>query len=104
MNRRNVWLSTEAIQNIAAIGDEMSQYSPRRAAKFTDDIGIEFERLREMPDRIAKVRRHENLRRKVFGKYLIFYRVSETAVDIVHVIHGAMDYEAILFSEDGGEN
>ena len=104
MNRRKVWLSTEAIQDIAAIGDEMSQYSPRRAAKFTDDIGIEFELLREMPDRFAKVRRHENLRRKVFGRYLIFYRVSETAVDIVHVIHGAMDYEAILFSEDGGEN
>jgi toxin ParE1/3/4 len=102
--RRKVNLSTEAIQDIAAIGDEISQYSPRRAATFTDDIGVEFELLREMPERFAKVRRHANLRRKVFGKYLIFYRVSEASVDIVHIIHGAMNYEAILFPEDGGEN
>jgi toxin ParE1/3/4 len=101
---RKVRLSTEAIQDIAAIGDEISQYSPRRAAKFTDDIGGEFDLLREMPERFAKVRPHENLRRKVFGKYLIFYRVSETAVDIVHIIHGVMDYEAILFPDDGGES
>lgn len=104
MIRRKVRLSTEAIQDIAAIGDEISQYSPRRAAKFTDDIGVEFDLLREMPERFSKVRRHENLRRNVFGKYLIFYLVSETAVDIVHIIHGAMDYEAILFPNDDSEN
>ena len=104
MIRRQVRLSTEAIQDIAAIGDEISQYSPRHAAQFTDEIGVELDLLREMPERFAKVRRHENLRRKVFGKYLIFYRVSETAVDIVHVLHGAMDYERILFPDNGGEN
>jgi toxin ParE1/3/4 len=104
MTKRKVRLSAEAIQDIAAIGDGISQYSPRRAAKFTDDIGVEFELLREMPDRFAKVRRHENLRRKVFGNYLIFYRASDAAVDIVHVIHGAMDYERILFPEDSGES
>jgi len=30
---------------------------------------------------------------------LIFYRVREDAVDIVHVVHGAMDYESMLFPD-----
>ena len=30
--------------------------------------------------------------------HLIFYRVREAAIDIVHLLHGARDFEAILFS------
>ena len=104
MIKRTIIISEEAERDIGDIGDWMAQFSPRLAAKFTDDIGIEFASLREMPDRFAKVRRHENLRRKVFGNYLIFYRVSDAAVEIIHILHGAMDYERILFPEDGGEN
>jgi plasmid stabilization system protein ParE len=31
--------------------------------------------------------------------YLIFYRVSDEGVEILHVLHGARDYEAILFPD-----
>ncbi|MBD2501894.1 type II toxin-antitoxin system RelE/ParE family toxin [Anabaena azotica] len=36
---------------------------------------------------------------KGFNKYLIFYRITESEVDILRVIHGARDIEAI-FNED----
>lgn len=41
-----------------------------------------------------------DLRRRVHGNYLIFYRVSGESVEILHVLHGAMDYERVLFPED----
>ena len=65
---------------------------------------LSLKALRQMPDRFAKVSRHGNLRRKVFGNYLIFYRVSDAAVEIIHILHGAMDYERILFPENGSED
>jgi toxin ParE1/3/4 len=42
---------------------------------------------------------HWGIRRCVHGNYLIFYRVRADAVDIVHVLHGAMDYESMLFPD-----
>jgi plasmid stabilization system protein ParE len=45
-------------------------------------------------------RSDSGIRRRVYGRYLIFYRVEEDTVQILHVLHGAMDYEAILFPED----
>ncbi|MGO4832261.1 type II toxin-antitoxin system RelE/ParE family toxin, partial [Rhizobiaceae sp. 2RAB30] len=32
------------------------------------------------------------IRRRPYGNYLIFYRVSGDTVEILHVLHGAMDY------------
>ncbi|MEH2090190.1 type II toxin-antitoxin system RelE/ParE family toxin [Nostoc sp.] len=36
---------------------------------------------------------------KGFQKYLIFYRITESAIDILRVIHGARDIE-LIFDED----
>ena len=33
---------------------------------------------------------------KGFRKYLIFYRITESEIDILRVIHGARDIETIL--------
>ena len=55
-----------------------------------------------MPERHPLLSRYEasGIRRRVFGHYLIFYRVDAQTVQILHILHGAMDYEAILFPED----
>jgi len=29
----------------------------------------------------------------------IFYRIGRETVDVIHVLHGAMDYEPLLFPE-----
>jgi plasmid stabilization system protein ParE len=47
------------------------------------------------------VPRHENsgVRRVPYGDYLIFYRATADVVEILHVLHGARDYEPILFPD-----
>jgi plasmid stabilization system protein ParE len=40
------------------------------------------------------------IRRRPWGNYLIFYRVGDDSVQILHVLHGARDYEKILFPDD----
>jgi len=36
----------------------------------------------------------------VHGNYLIFYHVDVHQIDVMRILHGAMDYEAILYSND----
>ncbi|WP_353682197.1 type II toxin-antitoxin system RelE/ParE family toxin [Mesorhizobium sp.] len=52
-----------------------------------------------MPERYPLLQRHRSsgVRRRVHGSYLIFYRITTDAVGILHVLHGAMDFDAILF-------
>lgn len=41
-----------------------------------------------------------DVRKLVHGNYLIFFRIVETNVEILHVLHGARDYQALLFPDD----
>jgi plasmid stabilization system protein ParE len=41
-----------------------------------------------------------NIRRRVFANYLIFHRIAEESVEVIHVLHGARDYEPLLFPEE----
>ncbi|MGV3548827.1 type II toxin-antitoxin system RelE/ParE family toxin [Rhizobium sp.] len=40
------------------------------------------------------------IRRAVHGNYLIFFEIRDESVDVVHVIHGARDYQRLLFPGD----
>jgi toxin ParE1/3/4 len=40
------------------------------------------------------------VRRRPYGNYLIFYRIAADTVEVLHVLHGARDFEAILFPEE----
>jgi toxin ParE1/3/4 len=40
---------------------------------------------------------HRGIRRRPYGTYLIFYRLENKRVVVIHIIHGARDYEAMLF-------
>jgi toxin ParE1/3/4 len=41
----------------------------------------------------------KGVRRLVHGNYLMFYRITEEQVEVVHVLNGARDYEPLLFPE-----
>jgi toxin ParE1/3/4 len=71
---------------------------------FVKELRRECNSLREMPERFAKVRRYSALRKKVHGNYLIMYDCGETNVEVIRILHGRMDYEAIFFPQDGGED
>ncbi|ARM89500.1 toxin-antitoxin system toxin RelE/ParE family protein [Rhizobium sp. CIAT894] len=83
--------------NIAAVRDR-----PQRAAGFIHELVERRERLAETPNGFSLVPRYEHtgVRRRPYGNYLIFYRVSEVSIEILHVLNGAQDFESILFPEN----
>lgn len=93
--------SSEAESDLEQIADYIAQDNPRRALSFIRELRSKCEDLVESPNGFALVPRYEHhgIRRRVHGNYLIFYRVETAKVVIVHVLHGATDYSAILFGD-----
>jgi plasmid stabilization system protein ParE len=91
---------TEAAKvDLIAIGDYIAEHTPVRAATFIDELLDSCFRLADRPRACPLVPRYEHwgVRRRVHGSYLIFYRIREDLVEVVHVLHGARDYETLLF-------
>ena len=89
----------QAEADLEAIGDHIALDSPFRAVTFIQELRADCEELRTMPERYPLLQRYRSsgVRRRVHGSYLIFYRVTADAVEILHILHGAMDYDLILF-------
>jgi toxin ParE1/3/4 len=94
-------ITDEATADLREIGDWIAANNPRRALSFVDELKARCVRLIDTPLAYPLVPRHEasGVRRQPHGAYLIFYRVRVDAVEIIHVLHGARDYEAILFPD-----
>ncbi len=60
------------------------------------------EGIADMPRAFGLVPRleHRGIRKRTFGRYLIFYRIEGESVQILHVVHGARDYIRALFADD----
>jgi plasmid stabilization system protein ParE len=96
-----VFFAPAAKLDLLSIGENIGPENPTRAVSFVDELIDRCYSLADLPRRYPLVPRYEHwgIRRCVYGNYLIFYRVREDAVDIVHVLHGAMDYESMLFPD-----
>ena len=94
-----VELTAAAEADLEAIGDYIAQDNPFRALSFVRELSRSCLELADMPEAWPIVPRYEHhgVRRRVHGRYLIFYRVAEGRITILHVLNGAMDVEAILF-------
>jgi plasmid stabilization system protein ParE len=59
------------------------------------------EELADAPHAYPLVPRYEhaNIRRRPYRDYLIFYRAGAGAIEVLHVLHGARDYERLLFPD-----
>ena len=90
----------EARAELIEIGDYIARDIPLRALSFVDELSSRCQELQTHPLSHPLVRRYEaaGVRRLVHGNYLVFYRVTADTVTVLHVLHGAMDYEAVLFS------
>jgi plasmid stabilization system protein ParE len=93
--------SSEAENDLEQIADYIAQDDPRRAVSFVRELRSKCEALLDARNSFASVPRfeHHGIRRRVHGNYLIFYRVESEKVVIIHILHGATDYGAILFGE-----
>jgi len=91
----------EAKADLLQINEWIAEDNPGRAFTFVDELEERCGRLIGMPRAYPLVRGRENsgVRRVPHGHYLIFYRVTADVVEILHVLHGARDYEPILFPD-----
>lgn len=97
-----VVVTDTALAELVRIGRTIALDSPVRAESFVAELYDRCMRLADMPRAFPLLPRWEDsgIRRRPFGAYLIFYRLSEDRVEILHVLHGARDYEAILFPDE----
>ncbi|HXG80274.1 MAG TPA: type II toxin-antitoxin system RelE/ParE family toxin [Sphingomicrobium sp.] len=96
-----VELTAEAEQDIERIGDWIAADNPARAESFVEELLAACKSLADFPERFPLVPRYERhgVRHRVHGNYLIFYRVGNGRVVVLHVLHGAMDYAGLLFDQ-----
>jgi toxin ParE1/3/4 len=97
-----VVITADAETDLERIGDTIAQHDPARAITFVRELRQKCQTLALAPRRFALIPRYEhtNIRRAVHGNYLIFYRINAEVVEIVHVLHGAMNFSAILFPDE----
>jgi toxin ParE1/3/4 len=97
-----VVITASAIADLIAIGRYIQQDNPRRAVSFVSELEHRCGELSTMAKAFPLVPRHEKsgIRRRAYRGYLIFYRIAANTVEVVHVLHGALDYERILFPEE----
>jgi len=94
-----VVLADAAERDLEDIGDWIARDNPRRAISFVSELRERCLGLGKAPKRFQAVARYAwaDVRRRVHGNYLIFYVVGRTEVRILRVLHGARDFEPLLF-------
>lgn len=94
-----VVITDEAEADLEHIADYIAADNPVRAQSFVRELVNHCLDLSDMPRAFPLVSRYERtgVRRRVFGEYLIFYRIGDSSIEILHILNGAMNYEAILF-------
>ena len=99
-----VVLSGRAIDDLIGIGSYIGGDNPARAATFVSELEARCLTLADMPRGYPLLigREASGIRRRPFGDYLIYYRIEESAprIDILRVLRGARDIEAILFPQE----
>lgn len=96
-----VVITAEAEADLEAIGDYIAQDNPARALSYMRELYQLCLDIAVMPQAWPVVPRYEHhgIRRRVHGRYLIFYRTRADGITILHILNGAMDVEAILFPD-----
>jgi toxin ParE1/3/4 len=96
-----VIFSHAAEADLEAIADWITADNPDRALSFLRELRQCCQSLASAPRRYPLVPRYRSagIRRRAHRDYLVFYQISPNAVEILHVLHGARDYEPILSPE-----
>jgi toxin ParE1/3/4 len=92
-----VRISPRASSDLTEISSYISDDSVTNADAFIDK---RFETIQLLANQPGSGRRREELAHGIlsfpFGRYIIFYRVSQDAIEIVRVLHGARDIHTIF--------
>ena len=104
MSKHEIQFTLSALDDLHAVEEYISEYSPAAAHKTRQQI---IERIRMLADfpRIGKSAEtlgfvDIDLRFIAQGKYYIFYTVTETHVEIRRIMHSARNIGALLTEFD----
>ena len=94
-----VVITAAAKADLLAIRRTIETDNPTRALSFVEELLDRCLALADTPRAYPLVPRYERfgIRRCVHGNDLIFYRLQPEQIEIIHVLQGARDIEAILF-------
>ena len=72
--------------------------NPGRANSFVDELIAACEGLAEFPLQfpLARFRTRRAVHQRPYGKYLILYEVGANHVEVVGIVHGARDLDALF--------
>jgi len=92
-----------AVEDLEELAVWLGNESPAAAGRFLENCRKEFDRLAEMPH-LGRLRQFTNPRAAGirswaitgFPNHLIFYRPVDNGAEILHVLHGARDIDAIF--------
>lgn len=95
-----VVLTEVAWDDLLGIGLTVKKHNSTRASSFVDELYRTCKEIGEMPRAFPVVRSDATIRRRVHGSYLIFYQIETDRAEILRVLHGAMNYETLLFPDN----
>jgi plasmid stabilization system protein ParE len=93
--------TAQAKRDLIEIGVWIAHDNPARAKTFVAELYGVCEALGDAPRSYPLLQSHRTsgVRRRPYKSYLIFYWIMESRVEVLHVLHSARDYEAILFPQ-----
>ena len=96
-----VVITHAAFADLLLIAREIREHNPARADTFVAELYERCQGLGALPRAFPLIPAWEDrgVRRRAHASYLIFYRIERDAVEVLHVLHGGMDYETILFPD-----
>jgi toxin ParE1/3/4 len=96
----NLVVRPRALTDLAEIWAYIAEDSPERADAFADLLTTKLQALARRPG-IGRLRPElaGDLRSFPVGRYVIFYLAISRRVEIVRVLHGSRDIEAIFEEE-----
>jgi toxin ParE1/3/4 len=94
-----VVLSDQAKADLREIGLFIARDNKARARSFVRELQAKARDIGDIPRAFPLIPRygHHGIRRRPYGDYLIFYTIEDDQVSVVHILHGARDYEPLLF-------
>jgi toxin ParE1/3/4 len=97
-----VVVSEAAYADLLEFGRAIAKDNPVRAISFVDELHERCMGLSTMARAFPLLPRWEDrgIRRRPFGDCLIFYRISAREAQVLRVLHGARDYERVLFPDE----
>jgi toxin ParE1/3/4 len=86
-------ISPRASADLTEIWSYIADDSAANADAFIDKLD---ETIQMLANQSGAGRRREELAPGIFGRYVIFYRGNQDAIEIVRVLHGARDIQTIF--------